>query len=76
MSDQRAVPADEDPGDDEYGELVQLIVNAEWLPGDIVRTSKGATWQFRAAPYTSDFPMNDQHASETARKGAVRSPAS
>jgi hypothetical protein len=48
--------ADEEAPDDEYDELVQLIVEAEWQPGDLVGTATGTIWQFRVTPYTSDFP--------------------
>jgi hypothetical protein len=48
--------AEEEAPDDEYDELVQLIVYTEWQPGDTFRTAKGSTWQFRVTPYTSDFP--------------------
>jgi hypothetical protein len=57
-----------------HAALVQLIVAAEWHPGDIVRSTKGITWQFRKTPYTSDFPeANELHASNKARKEAFRS---
>ena len=44
--------AEEEAPDDEYDELVQLIVSTEWQPGDTFRTAKGSTWQFRVTPYT------------------------
>jgi hypothetical protein len=74
MSEHGTVPPSDDPPDEEYDELVQLIVAAEWHPGDIVRSTKGITWQFRKTPYTSDFPeANELHASNKARKDAFRS---
>jgi hypothetical protein len=74
MSEHSTVPPDDDPPDEEYDELLQLIVAAKWRPGDIVRTTKGVTWQFRKMPYTSDFPeANQLHASNKARKDAFRS---
>ena len=56
MSEQDQAPAAEDSRTDEYVELVQLIVHTPWHPGDTVRTATGATWQFRADPYTAEFP--------------------
>jgi hypothetical protein len=68
-----AAPGNDAP-DEEYDELLQLIVDAEWHPGDIVRTTKGVRWQFRKTPYTSDFPdANEPHSLDTARKDALRS---
>jgi hypothetical protein len=52
-------PADEDSRQDEYDELVHLIADGGWNPGDVVRTSKGVTWQFRVTPYTTDFPEQE-----------------
>jgi hypothetical protein len=51
--------AAEESRQDEYAELVHLIVEGGWHPGDIVRTSRGATWQFRKIPYTADFPEQE-----------------
>jgi hypothetical protein len=77
MSAHDTAPPGNDAPDDEYDELVQLIVAAEWHPGDIVRTSKGGRWQFRETPYTSDFSeANGPHASGKASKDAFRSRAS
>ena len=56
MSDHDPVAADEDFRGDEYAELWHRIVVGGWNPGDMFRTSKGVTWQFREIPYTSDFP--------------------
>ena len=56
MSEHGTAPPGNDALDKEYDELLHLIVDAEWHPGDIVRTSNGVTWQFRETPYTSDFP--------------------
>ena len=56
MSDHAPAPAGGDALDDEYDELVHLIVETEWNPGDLVHTATGLTWQFRVTPYTSDFP--------------------
>ena len=73
MSEHGTAPPGNDAADKEYDELLHLIVDAEWHPGDIVRTSKGVTWQFRETPYTSDFPeANKLHSSDKARKGAFR----
>ena len=69
MSDQDTVRANDHAPDDEYDELVRLIVDGGWTPGDIIRTSKGGTWQFRRVPYTSDFPeVDERHASGEASK--------
>jgi hypothetical protein len=74
MSEHGTVPLGDDPPDEEYDELVRLIVAAEWHPGDIFRSTKGITWQFRKTPYTSDFPeSNELHASNKAGKDAFRS---
>jgi hypothetical protein len=51
--------AAEDSRQDEYAELVHLIVDGGWHPGDIVRTSTGVTWQFRKIPYTTEFPEQE-----------------
>jgi hypothetical protein len=56
MSDQDPIPAEEPAREDEYDELVPLIVAGRWHPGDLVRTATGTIWQFREVPYTSDFP--------------------
>ncbi len=64
MSDHDKALADEESRDDEYAELWRRIVNGGWNPGDIFRTSKGVTWQFREDLYTSDFPeVHERHAS-------------
>ena len=77
MSEHGTAPSCNDAPDEEYDELLHLIVDAEWHPGDIVRTSKGVTWQFRKTPYTSDFPeASEPHSSDKARKDALRSRAS
>ena len=72
MSEHGTASPGNDPRD-EYDELVQLIVNMEWHPGDIVRTSKGVTWQFRETPSTSDIPIDDPHVPERTRKDTFRS---
>src|SRR5688500_3952362 len=59
--------ADEDSRQDEYAELVQLIVAGGWNPGDIVRTSKGVRWQFRETPYTTDFSEQEAASSSSTR---------
>jgi hypothetical protein len=67
MSEHEHVLANEESRNDEYDELVQLIVAVQWHPGDLIRTSKGVTWQFRPAPYTVDFPEEDHpHAANPA----------
>jgi hypothetical protein len=76
-------PADQDARDDEYAELVQLIVQRTWRPGELVRTATGRISQFRATPHTAGFPDADQphvartagvlvHAERTGPPGAVR----
>jgi hypothetical protein len=73
MRDHDHTPADEDSRKNEYDELRRLIVEGQWNPGDIFRTSKGAIWQVRKAPYTAGFPgMNERHASGKASKDAFR----
>ena len=77
MSEHGTAPPGNNAPEEEYDELLHLIVDAEWHPGDIVRTSKGVTWQFRKTPYTSDFPeANEPHSSDKARKDAFHSRAS
>ena len=77
MSEHGTGSPDDDPSDEEYDELVRLIVAAQWHPGDTVRTTKGVTWQFRQMPYTSDFPeANERHAAHKTRTDAFRSWAS
>ena len=77
MSEHGTASPGNDAPNEEYDELLHLIVDAEWHPGDIVRTTKGVRWRFRETPYTSDFPeTNEPHSSDTARKDADRSRAS
>ena len=77
MSEHSTAPPGNDAPDEEYDELVDLIVNAEWHPGDIVRTTKGVRWRFRETPYTSEFPEADEpHSSDKAGKDAFRFRAS
>ncbi len=60
MSDHDKAPANEESRDDEYAELWRRIVYGGWNPGDIFRTSKGVTWQFREDPYSSEFPEGQE----------------
>ena len=76
MSDHDHAPADEDSREDEYVELVHLIGDGGWNPGDIVRTSKGVTWQFRETPYTSDFPEQEATSRSSTRWASRQSPIS
>ena len=74
MSEHGTAPPGNDAPDEEYDELLHLIVDAEWHPGDIVRTSKGGRWQFRKPSYTSDFPDgNELLSSGKTGKDALRS---
>ena len=69
MKDRHTDPADADTSASEYEELVQLIVDSAWNPGNTVRTSQGRIWQFRTVPYTSDFPQTvERHASRPVTK--------
>jgi hypothetical protein len=71
MSDRDLDPASVDSPTEEYEELVHLIVDGVWNPGDIVCTSDGVRWQFREDLYTSDFPETmERHASRLATKAA------
>jgi len=75
VSEHGTAPPGNDAPDEEYDELLQLIVDAEWHPGDIVRTSTGVSWQFRETPYTSDFPeANEPHASGPVSGGSRQRP--
>ena len=56
MSEHNRPPAAAEARDHEYVELVQLILQSTWRPGDLVRTAAGTIWQFRPVSYTSDFP--------------------
>jgi len=71
MSDRDLDPASVNSPTEEYEELVHLIVDGAWDPGDIVYTSDGVRWQFREDLYTSDFPETmERHASRPATKAA------
>ena len=71
MSNRDIDPANGDSPAAEYDELVHLIVDGTWNPGDIVCTSHGARWQFRKDLYTSDFSETmERHASRPATKAA------
>jgi hypothetical protein len=59
LSRRNSRSANEESRQDEYAELVHLIVDGGWNPGDIVRTSKGVRWKFRETPYTTDFPEQE-----------------
>jgi hypothetical protein len=59
--------ADDDARADEYVELIQLIGDGGWHPGDIVRTATGVTWQFRETPYTTEFPEQEATSRSSAR---------
>jgi hypothetical protein len=59
--------ADDDARADEYVELIQLIGDGGWHPGDSVRTATGVTWQFRETPYTTEFPEQEATSRSPAR---------
>ena len=74
MSEHGTAPPGNNAPEEEYDELLHLIVDAEWHPGDIVHTSRGGRWQFRKTPYTSGFPeASEPHSSDKVRKDASRS---
>jgi hypothetical protein len=74
MGDGASAPEDDEAREEEYAELVQLIVHGTWQPGDLVRTTTGRLWQFRATPDTEELPTTTQRVCERARPDRFRYP--
>jgi hypothetical protein len=68
MSEHTPTPAAAEARHREYVELVQVILQRTWRPGELVRTAAGTIWQFRPVASTSDVP-EERDGSGSARVG-------